>query len=251
VSALVIARRELYALFLSPMAWAVLAVVTFILGWIFLVQVDAFMVVQSRLPSLEGAPGLTDLVAAPLFGTGAGVVLLIMPLLTMRLFAEERRSGTFDLLQSSPVSTLAIVLGKYLALLGFLALVLALIAAMPLSLLVGGALDGGQLAAGLLGVALMLASFAAVGLFISSLTAQPGVAAVLTYGVLLFFLIVQAAAKGEQDGGGLFEWLSMQAHFAHLLEGLVRTGDLVFYVLLTAAALTLCVRRLELMRTEG
>ena len=250
MSALVVARRELHALFLAPLAWAVLAVITFILGWIFLVQVDAFMLVQPRLKALEGAPGLTDLVAAPLFGTGAGVVLLIMPLLTMRLFAEERRSGTFDLLQSSPVSTPAVVAGKYLALLGFLLPVLLVIAAMPVSLLLGGTLDGGQLAAGLLGVALMVSSFAAVGLFVSSLTAQPGVAAVVTYGVLLFFLIVHFAAQGHQ-GGGLFEWLSLQAHLSGFLEGRVRSGDLVYYLLVIAASLTLCVRRLELMRTEG
>jgi ABC-2 type transport system permease protein len=209
------------------------------------------MLVQPRLKALEGAPGLTDLVAAPLLGTAAGITLLVTPLLTMRLFAEERRSGTFDLLQSSPVSALAVVAGKYIALLAFMALILTLAAAMPLSLLAGGDLDLGQLGAGVLGLGLMLASFAAIGLFVSTLTAQPGVAAVVTYGVLLFFLIVHAAGSGAEDGSAVFRLLSLQAHLANLLEGLVRTGDLAFYLLLVAVSLTLAVRRLELLRTEG
>jgi len=251
MSSLVIARRELLSLFLSPLAWVLLAITGFILAWIFLVQIDAFQLVQPRLKGLEGAPGLTQLVAAPTLRSAGGLVLLVLPLLTMRLLSGELRSGTFDLLQSSPVGTSGIVLGKFLGLMGFLAVLLALLAAMPLSLLAGGRLDLGQLAAGLLGLGLMLASFGAIGLFLSSLTAQPTVAAVLTYAALVFLGIVHLAAGAEGEGSELFRWISPQAHLEPLLGGNVRSGDLIFYLLAIATSLALAIRRLELRRTEG
>ncbi len=248
---LAIAGRELRSLFLSPLAWSLLAVTQLILAWLFLVQIDGFVQVQPRLAGMEGAPGLTDLVAMPLLGSAATLVLLLTPLLSMRLVSEEYRQNTFTLLLSAPVSMTRIVLGKYLGLVGFLLLILLLSAAMPLSLLAGGSLDLGKLAAGLLGLALVMATVAAVGLFLSTLTPQPAVAAVGTYGVLLFLWIINLAGGSGGEGSALFQWLSLASHFDVLLSGLIRSSDVAYYLLLSTAFLLLAVRRLDSRRTEG
>jgi len=174
----VIASRELKSLFLSPLAWTVLGVVMLVLGYLFLAQLDHYMQLAAQLALLENAPGVTDFVVAPVIGDAAVVLLLASPLVTMRLIAEERRARTLPLLYSAPVGMTEIVVGKYLGVMGFMLALVGLIALMPLSLLAGGTLDFGKLAAGLLGLTLVLGAFAAAGLFMSSLTAQPVVAAV-------------------------------------------------------------------------
>ena len=187
---LTIAARELRSLFLSPLAWAILAVTQFILAWLFLAQIDTWMTLQPRLAAIEGAPGVADIVVAPLLANAATVLLLITPLITMRSLSDEYRGRTISLLFSAPVSMTEIVLGKYLGTLGFFLVLLIMLALMPLSLLVGTDLDMGKLAAGLLGLALLLATFAAIGLYMSSLTEQPVVAAVTTFGLLLLLWII-------------------------------------------------------------
>ncbi|MEE9286946.1 MAG: ABC transporter permease subunit, partial [Gammaproteobacteria bacterium] len=166
-----IAGRELHSLFVLPLAWLILATVQLILAVIFFYRLYVFVQFQPRLAGLENPPGLTDLVVAPLLGTAGSIVLLIAPLLTMRLISEERRAGTLQLLLSSPISMAEIILGKYLGLLGFFLIMIAMITLMPLSLLLGGYLDIGQFLAGLLGLTLLVATFCAVGLFMSTLTA--------------------------------------------------------------------------------
>ncbi len=180
-----IASREFRSLFLSPLAWTVLAVVQFILAYAFLRQLDQFRVWQPQLLGVDGAPGVTDIVAIPVLATAASLLLLIVPLLTMRVFAEERRSGTLMLLRSSPVSATEIVLGKYLGLLAMLGVLVAMVVLMPVSLALGTTLDWGKLAAATLGLMLMVSAFAAAGLYLSTLTRQPLVAAVATFGLLL------------------------------------------------------------------
>jgi len=182
---LAIAGRELRSLFLSPLAWSLLAVMQLILGWLFLVQLEEFLQIQPRLAALEGAPGVTRLVLIPLFDSAAIILMLLVPLLGMGLFSREYALGTFSLLLSSPVSMTQIVIGKYLALLGVLVLMLILMALMSFSLLLGTSLDLGTLAAGLLGLGLVVSSYAAVSLFLSSLTRHPAIAAVSSYGILL------------------------------------------------------------------
>ena len=131
---LLIASRELRRLWLSPVAWTLLAVAQGLCAWLFLLLIDDFRNLQGRLVGLENPPGVTDLVAAPLFRVAVWCFLMLTPLLTMNLISEERRSRTLDLLLSSPVSVAAIVLGKYLGVLVFLLGATALIALMPLTL---------------------------------------------------------------------------------------------------------------------
>src|SRR5690606_20858052 len=145
-------------------------------------QLEQFQLVQPQLIAADGAPGVTDIVAVPVLATATSLLLLIVPLLTMRVFAEERRSGTLMLLRSSPVSAAQIVLGKYLGLVAMLAVLVAMVVLMPVSLALGTTLDWGKLAAATLGLMLMVSAFAAAGLFLSSLTRQPMLAAVAAFG---------------------------------------------------------------------
>lgn len=244
-----IAGRELRSLFLSPLAWTILAVVELILAYMFFVQVEFFLQIQPRLPTIEGAPGVTEIVVAPTFGNAAIVLLLVVPLLTMRLVSDELRNQTLGLLFSAPISMTEIVLGKYLGIIGFLFVMLALIALMPLALLAGGALDVGTLAAGLLGLLLLLAGFAAVGLFMSTLTAQPTIAAVSSFGVLLLLWIVDWA--GDSGGtGGVLAYLSLLRHLEPLLKGAFNSSDVIYYLLLITVFLVLSIRRLDTYRLQ-
>jgi len=187
---LTIASREFRNLFLSPLAWAIMAVLQLIVAYLFLTQIDTYMVLQPRLAGIEGAPGVTDIVVAPLFQTVGFLFMLIAPAITMRVFSDEKRNHTLSLLLSAPVSMSDIVLGKFLGVTLFFLVLLVMLAAMPASLYAGTTLDTGKLAAGILGLALLLASFAAIGVFMSSLTEQPVVAAVSTFGLLLLLWII-------------------------------------------------------------
>jgi ABC-2 type transport system permease protein len=240
--AFVIAGRELRTLFLSPLAWSILGVIQIILGYMFLAQLDYYVMLQARIAGMEDAPGVTDLIAVPLFGNAGVILLLVTPLLTMRLISEERRNRTLSLLFTAPVSMTEIILGKYLGVFGFLLIMVAMIVLMPLSLLVGGGLDMGKLAACVIALVLLLAGFAAVGLYMSALASQPTIAAISTFGALLLLWIIDWTGN---SAGGVLEYLSLLRHYESLLKGLVSTTDLVYFLLFTLTFLVLSVHRLD------
>ncbi|MGA9851547.1 MAG: ABC transporter permease [Gammaproteobacteria bacterium] len=245
-----IAGRELKHLFLSPLAWCVLAIIQFIIAWMFLEQVDNFLKFAPTLAGMANAPGVTDAVAAPMFSAASVVMLLVVPLMSMRLIAEERRSGTLSLLLSAPVSMTEIVLGKYLGLLIFLLIMLGLITLMPLSLAAGTHLDYGKLFSGVLGLALLLGAFAAAGLFISTLTRQPVAAAVSSFGLLLLLWIISWAGSGDDRYSPVFHYLSLVDHYNSLLRGAFDTTDVVYYLLFIITFLVLSIRRLDAYRLQ-
>ncbi len=243
----VIAGRELRNLFLSPLAWTVLGVVQFVLAWLYLSQVDFFLQFQPRLAALAEAPGVTQLVVAPLYGNAALMLLLVVPLLTMRLISDERRNGTLSLLFSAPLSMSEIVLGKYLGLMVFLLLMAAFIVLMPLALLAGTSLDWGLLAAIQLGLVLLLGSFAALGLFMSTLSAYPAVAAAASFGALLFLWLLDWAGEGDS----LLGQLSLMRHYQALLQGVFDSADVIYYLLFIATFLVLSIQRLDAQRRQS
>ncbi len=242
-----IATLELRRLFLSPLAWSVLAVEQLILAWFFMVGVDNYLVLQPRLAMMQGAPGVSDLIVAPLFGDAAIVLLFAVPMLTMRLISEERRGQTLSLLMSAPVTMTDIVLGKFLGVTIFFLILVAMIGMMPLSLLSGGTIDFGVYAAGFLGVALLTASFVAVGVFMSTLTAQPAIAAVSTFGVLLGLWIVDWAGA---DHAGPLGYLSILRHYQSLLKGVFNSSDVIYYLLFITTFIVLSIRRLDADRLQ-
>jgi ABC-2 type transport system permease protein len=245
MSTFVIARNELRRIFVSPLAWAVLAVVQLILGFVFI----NLLIDYARNSEMgDQFTGLADYIGGSLYGFATIVLLMVMPLMTMRLFSEERRSGSLTLLLSSPASLVEIVLGKFLGLAGFMLALLVLLAAMPLSLLPGSALDVGRIAAGLFGLFLMMLAFGAAGLFVSSLTREPTIAAVASFGLLLLVWLIQILSYQEFPFADVIGYLSLIGHFDDLRRGVFNTGDVVYYLLFTGFFLWLTVQRLDLER---
>lgn len=245
-----IAFRELRNMFLSPLAWTVLAVIQMILAWTFLTQIDLFFTIQDELTTMANAPGVTDLVIAPMLEIASIILLMVSPLLTMRLISEERRNGTLTLLMSAPLSITEIVLGKFLGIVLFYIIFIAIISLMPLSLLSGTELDLGKLAAGLLGLLLLLSAFAAAGLFLSSITSNPVVAAVSTFGLLLLLWIFD---RSTGSGGGtdtVFSYLSLTTHLTPLLRGIIDTVDLIYFALFSTTFLLLTIRQMDAQRLQ-
>lgn len=243
----VIARRELRSLFLSPLAWVILAVIQLIMSFLFLLLLEQYLQAQPRLHLVENAPGATEFIVGTLFHSTTFILLFGIPLITMRVISEERRNRTLPLLFSAPVSMSEIVLGKYLGIVGFLAGMLLMITLMPLSLLFSSPIDLGLLASLLLGTLLLVASFAAAGFFMSTLTTQPIIAAIASYGLLLFLWLINLAGSGVEQQGSktLLNYLSLVSHFEPMTKGIVNSGDVSFYLLFIGTFLILSIRRLD------
>ena len=244
-----IAYRELRSLFLSPLAWVMLAVMQGILAYIFLTQLERFFQLQPQLAVMQDAPGVTDIVIAPLLGNAAFIFLLMIPLLTMRLISEERRNKTLSLLLSAPLSMTEIILGKFLAMVVFIALMVSLLALMPFSLLMGTSVDLGVLVAGLLGLFLLATSFSALGLYMSCLTAQPTIAAVSSFGALLLLWIIDWSGSVENTADtNVLSYLSMVRHYEPMLRGVLNSGDFIYYLLVIVLFVSLSIHRLDAER---
>jgi ABC-2 type transport system permease protein len=137
-----------------------------------------------------------------------------------------------------------VVLGKYLGLMLFILMMIALISLMPVSLYVGTSLDWGKLLASVFGLVLLLASFAAAGLFISSLVDQPIIAAVASFGFLLLLVVFYISGNSQSSHSELFIYLSHFGHFLSFLRGIFDTADLAYYLLFIVGFLGLTIRKL-------
>ncbi|WP_020558062.1 ABC transporter permease subunit [Thiofilum flexile] len=247
-----VASNELKRMFYSPMAWIILAILQAILAFIFLYTLDQYInVLQPALAGQDNAPGLTDIVIASLYLWAGVIMLAVMPLLTMRLLAEERMNKTLVLLKSAPISSTQIVLGKYLGLMIFILIIIFMISLMPFSLALGANLDWGKFSAAVLGLVLLLASFAAAGLFLSSLTKQPIIAAMSTFGLLLFLVVIYISGSSANSASSLFVYLSHFGHFSAFLEGIFNTTDLIYYLLFIVGFLVLTIHKLDSDRLQG
>lgn len=241
----IIARREIGAMFFSPLAWILLAVIQMILGYLFLTNLDNFYLLQPQLMQFENTPGVTDIVISPLMHVAAIILLMIMPLLTMRSFAEEKRNRTLCLLVSAPLSMSEIVLGKFLGLMLFVFILLTMLMLMPLSLYLGTSLDSGKLLSIYLGMLLLLATFTAIGLYLSSLTENQTIAAISTFGVLLMLWIIDWLGGSVSNGHSVLSYLSLLQHHQSMLEGVFNSSDIAYYLLLIVGFLVLTIRQLD------
>jgi ABC-2 type transport system permease protein len=244
----IIIRKELSTLFTSPLAWILLTLMQLVLTWVFLGRLDAFLELQPQLLQIANPPGITEIIISPVFAMAAIVLLMVTPLLSMRLLAEERRNHTLTLLISAPVSMTDIVIGKFLGLMVFFSAVIALIVTLSVSLLAGGVLDFGLLLSNTMGLFLVTACFSALGLYISSLTAQPVIAAMGTLGVLLGLWVIDLVAS-ETDGW--LHYFSLLKHFEHFNQGLIDTLSIAYFILFMVTFLVLTIRRLDGERLYG
>ncbi|GAB4120504.1 MAG: hypothetical protein Fur0026_11680 [Sideroxydans sp.] len=235
---LTLARRELHSLFTAPSTWWMLALLQFILSWFWLARVDDYLQVQAQLAQMDSAPGATISIAAPLAGALALLLMMLIPLFSMRLLAEERRNQTWLLLASAPISPAQIVLGKFLGLLALLSLIIAAEGLLMLTLWLGTSADPGLIASNLLGVWLQAASYAALGLYCSAITRQPVVAAFGALAVSFGLWVLEM-------GNGILRVLSPNLHFQNLNVGLVSSADLCYFALFIALFLLLAMRQLR------
>ena len=242
-----LAMREMRSLFSMPSTWFVLAVLQFIFAWFFLARLEAFLEVQPQLAQLANPPGVTLTVAAPLFNTAALLLMMLVLMFTMRLIAEERRNQTLALLLSSPLTNRHIVLGKFAGLLCFLLLLIVSLPLMLYTLALGSQLDHGLLIANCIGLILLTASYTAVGLYISSLTTQPVIAAIGALAVLVGLWLADIGAPA----GSPWHQLSPLYHFQNFNAGLLDSADAAFFVLFTGVFLLLTMKRLRNNRVYG
>lgn len=251
---IILAVKEVRSMFVSPLAWTLLSVLFAITAYMFNAAVANYQVRQMQFQAFGegGKLSLTEWTIAPTLGNAAVLLLLIMPLVTMRLIAEEKRQDTWAALAGSPLRPMEIILGKYLGLLMFLTIAVVLLAIPPLTLFSYGNPDLGQTLAGLAGLFLVAASFGAVGLAASSATENPMVAALSTFGVLLLLWI--ASWMGEAGGQSVekvLTYLSLMGHYQNFLSGVVSSADLAYFILLSAGGLLFARQRLMAERISG
>ena len=244
-----IARHEWRRLVVQPFAWLLAALVVALVAWQFLLALQGFLQIAPKLGGIQNAPGVTDLVAIPLLRSFSNLLVLLVPLITMRAFAGERRAQTLPLLLASGVGDGRIVLGKYLGSLGFVYALIALIALMPLALDFGSALDLGKLAASLFGLALFAAALTAIGVACSAWTAQPALAAAAAIAITGLLAVVDAGARLEGVSNGGINYLALPTHLEPFFRGLVASVDIVYFLLITGVALALATRRLDALRS--
>jgi ABC-2 type transport system permease protein len=248
-------KKEMRLYFTSPIAWVVITIFLLISGYFFY-SIFAFFTLASMQsmmnPQMARDMNVTDSVMRPLFSNLSVILLLLMPLVTMRLFAEERRSGTIELLLTYPVRDGAVLVGKYLAALALYAIMLILTLVYPGIVWYFARPEWGPLLTGYLGLLLMGAAFLAIGVFASSLTENQIVASITTFGtVLLFWVIGWTAEYAGQPWGRILSHLSLLEHFDSFTKGVLDTKDIIYYLNFTILALFLTLRSLEARRWKG
>ena len=249
-------KKELRLYFTSPVAYVLLTIFLLIAGWFFYTIFSYFTRASMQMamqPQMARELNVTESVLRPLFSNLSVILLLVTPLITMRLFAEERRAGTIELLLTYPVRDGAVLMAKYLAALTLYATMLAGTLAYPVLMLVVRATpEWGPLATGYLGLLLMGAMFLGIGVFASSLTENQIVAAIVAFGISLMFWIVGWPA--EFVGGPLgtvLTHVSILEHNDSFTKGVLDTKDIIYFVDFIALTLLLTLRSLESRRWNG
>jgi ABC-2 type transport system permease protein len=229
-----IAGKELYTYFASPIAYLVIAAFLVINGYLF-----SIILLGSRSASMTSE-----------FADMAIILLFLSPAITMRLLAEEQRTGTIELLLTSPLREAELVLGKWLAAMGFFLVMLVLTIPYPLFLMKYGSPDIGTVLGGYVGIILLEGVFLAIGLFMSSLTQNQIVALALSFGVLLVLWLLQGAGQNFGSGGGaaIAQYIALAPHFDGFTAGNIQVKDLVYYASVILLALFLTVRSIETRR---
>ncbi len=232
----VVFGRELRAFLRNPSVWGLLAAIQFLVAFQWLALLEQYQAAAPKLKHLAQAPGISELVTQPLVMMVALLMIFVVPVLAMQSIAGERRNGTLVLWQSAPVRLSTFVLGKWLGVLGVLAVLWSAVALMCLSLTLGSNADWGNLGSALLGLALFLMASSAVGIGCSAVATQPLTAALGGFLVLTFLWACDWSGQWVAEPT-VFTWLSLMNHLRALTHGLVDTADVAYFLWLTASAL--------------
>jgi ABC-2 type transport system permease protein len=251
---LAIAGKELRGYFVSPIGYVLVGFYALLFGWFFYTLV-AFFERQSMQMS-AGGPGsamnVNQMLVAPLLMNATVIMLLVFPLITMRTYAEEKRSGTIELLLTSPLTDWQIILGKFLGALGLYAVMLAVTLVHVAILFVFGTPEWKPIATGYLGLLLMGGSFLSLGLFISSLTKNQIVAGMITFSVfLLLWVINWVSTFVGPTMQTVLNYLSITEHFDDFAKGIIDTKHVVYYLSFIAAGLFLTMKSVDSERWRG
>jgi ABC-2 type transport system permease protein len=249
-----IARREVQSYFASPVAYVVLALFIFLYGYFFSDYLFVFLERSMGRGGLGGPSESLNLnqdLIRWLFHTTSVVLLFLVPMLTMRAFAEEIRSGTIELLLTSPVTDFQIVLGKFLGVLFLYASMLALTLVHMAILFFFGDPEWKPLLVGYLGILLLGSAFISFGLVFSSLTRNQIVAGFLTFGTFLFLWLIEYAESWAGSASGFVTYVSVTKHLEEFAKGVIDSRDVVYYLTFIGLGLFLSKQSLESLRWRG
>jgi ABC-2 type transport system permease protein len=231
--ALVISRRELRTYFNSPVAYIVVTVFTLITGYLFFAQL--FVEQQAEMRGF--------------FGTMPWMFMFLGPAITMRLLADEKASGTLELLITMPVRDSEVVLGKFLAAMGLLCTALALTLVFAITVRAIGPLDRGPTIAGYIGLLLMGGAYVSIGVMCSAFTRNSIVAFIVAFAIsFALFLFGHIGQFMPQALQPLIAFLSISNHFENIGRGIIDTRDVIYYVSVMAISLLLATLSLESRR---
>lgn len=251
-NAWIIAKRDMGSYFNSPVFYVVTTVFLVLFSYIFFTILNVFSMQSLQAGQLRGmgiSMNLNQMVIAPSLANMAVMLLLIIPLLTMRSFAEEKKNKTFTLLLSSPVHLKEIILGKFLACIGMVTLMILITGYSTGFLFWMGQPEIGPILTGYLGMILMAGCYIAMGVFASSLTDNQIIAAVLGFGFCLFMWIIGWTSQVVGGNfGQVLEYLSLIDHLERFLKGILDTSDLAYYLSFIAFFLFLTHRVLDSQR---
>jgi ABC-2 type transport system permease protein len=202
-----------------------------------------------RNPQVLERLNLNEFVIAPLLHNLSVVLVILVPVITMRTLAEEKKAGTYELLLTSPLRISEIVLGKFLGAMLFVGLMVLLTGIYPLILTLYGNPEVGVIVGGYLGLFLLATSFVALGILTSSFTENQIIAAVTCLvSLLLLYIIAWPADSAGETIGALLRYVSLTEHFAQLVKGVVDSKDLVYFATFIGLALFLTHRSVESIR---
>ena len=247
----IICQKELRSYFVSPIAYILFIIYAVIFGWFFWNMVGAFIFysMESQMRGEMFPMNINDQVVRQLLGNMNVINLLFIPLMTMRLFAEEKRNGTIELLATSPVHDGEIILGKWLASVILYAAILLFTAVNFVFLFKYGNPDWKPMAIGYLGVLLQAAALLAFGTFISTLTKNQIIAGTGTFGLcLLVFVLGWVGGYQSSTWAQVMTYISTTTHMESFLRGVVDSKDAVYYVSAIFLGLFLTARSLESLR---
>jgi ABC-2 type transport system permease protein len=246
-----IARRDFRAYFTSPIAYIVIAGFLGIMGWMFFFNLSHFNMqnMQYQQYNMGKGASITDGIIRPLYGNMNVIFLFLVPFITMRLFAEERKQHTIELLMTAPVTLTEIILGKFLSSYLLVGVMLLLTLVYPITLILFGNPDVGAIVTCYLGTILLAGCYLALGVLFSSLTENQIVAGALTFAAGLFFWLISWAQQAAGAvWGDILGYLSLIQHYNGFSQGVINSTDVVFYLSFIGVGLFLTHRVLDSFR---
>ena len=251
---LAIAGKELRSYFASPMAYIIIGLFALLFGVFFNAFLQAFLDESQRSAMMGGggAMNVNDRMIRGVLLNAAIIILFVMPMITMRTYAEEKRSGTIELLLTSPLTDVQIILGKFLGAMGLFAAML-LVTMVDIAILFRlGNPEWKPIATGYLGLLLMGGCFVAVGLLISSLTKNQIVAGFMTFAVFLLLWVINWFGEGAgPTGRAVLSFLSITEHLDDFTRGIIDTKHIVYYLSFITFGLFLTAKSVDSERWRG